>query len=196
LSQKNLSLAREKAGEQGVKLAAVIHGNATSLPALPEVTYDAVLLLGPLYHLLTLPERRQAVAEVRRVLKDKGILFAAFITRFAPLRMAARYPDWIQQYPQRFQEIFDRGINKAAPESKFPDAYFAHPEEIRPFMETAGFEWLNLIGCEGIVAGHEEKINQISGPLWEQWVDLNYKLGQEPTLYGAADHLLYIGRKK
>jgi S-adenosylmethionine-dependent methyltransferase len=63
-------------------------------------------------------------------------------------------------------------------------------------LPTRSFEWLNLIGCEGIVAGHEEKINQISGPLWEQWVDLNYKLGQEPTLYGAADHLLYIGRKK
>jgi hypothetical protein len=26
-------------------------------------------------------------------------------------------------------------------------------------------------------------------------VDLNYRLGHEPSLHGAADHLLYVGRK-
>ena len=44
--------------------------------------------------------------------------------------------------------------------------------------------------------GHEETINQVEGELWQKWVELNYRLGQEPTLHGAADHLLYIGRKK
>lgn len=28
---------------------------------------------------------------------------------------------------------------------------------------------------------------------WERWVELNERLGREPTLYGAADHLLYVG---
>jgi hypothetical protein len=76
----------------------------------------------------------------------------------------------------------------------FTNAYFAHPDEISPFMEAAGFATLGLIGCEGIVAGHEEKINALQGEAWELWVDLNYRLGQDPALRGAADHLLYIGR--
>jgi S-adenosylmethionine-dependent methyltransferase len=42
----------------------------------------------------------------------------------------------------------------------------------------------------------EELINQLTGEAWEEWVDLNYRLGQDPTLYGAADHLLYIGCKE
>ena len=62
-------------------------------------------------------------------------------------------------------------------------------------METAGFETMNLIGCEGVVAGHEEDINKVEGELWDTWVALNYRLGQEPSLHGAADHLLYIGKK-
>jgi hypothetical protein len=62
-------------------------------------------------------------------------------------------------------------------------------------MESARFETMNLIGCEGVVAGHEEVINKVEGELWETWVELNYRLGQEPTLHGAADHLLYVGRK-
>jgi len=52
-----------------------------------------------------------------------------------------------------------------------------------------------LIGCEGIVSAIEEKINELTRPEFEHWVDLNYRLGQEPTLYGAAEHLLYIGEK-
>jgi hypothetical protein len=58
---------------------------------------------------------------------------------------------------------------------------------------VAGFTTLGL-GCEGIVAGHEEKINALQGEAWELWVDLNYRLGQDPALRGAADHLLHIGR--
>jgi hypothetical protein len=58
---------------------------------------------------------------------------------------------------------------------------------------VAGFTTLGL-GCEGIVAGHEEKINAVQGEAWELWVDLNYRLGQDPALRGAADNLLYIGR--
>ncbi|NCF64652.1 MAG: hypothetical protein GWP61_01680 [Chloroflexi bacterium] len=48
---------------------------------------------------------------------------------------------------------------------RYPDFYFAHPGEIRPLMESAGSETLILIGCEGIVAGREEAINQVEGEL-------------------------------
>ena len=61
------------------------------------------------------------------------------------------------------------------------------------FMEAASFATLGLIGCEGVVAGHEEKVNALQGEAWELWVDLNYRLGQGPVLRGAADHPLYIG---
>jgi hypothetical protein len=51
-----------------------------------------------------------------------------------------------------------------------------------------------MLGTEGVV-GHESAINALSGELWERWVALNYRLGQDPALWGAADHLLYIGKK-
>ena len=50
-------------------------------------------------------------------------------------------------------------------------------------------------GCEGLVAGHEEAVNALEGEAWEAWVALNYRLGREPSLYGAADHLLYSGMR-
>lgn len=61
------------------------------------------------------------------------------------------------------------------------------------FMEAAGFATLGLIGCEGVVAGHEGKVNAVQGEAWELWVDLNYRLGQDPALRSATNHPLYIG---
>jgi hypothetical protein len=62
-------------------------------------------------------------------------------------------------------------------------------------MEANGFATLRLIGCEGIVGHAEESMHTLSGPAREWWVDLNYRLGNQPDLHGAATHLLYVGRK-
>ena len=51
-------------------------GDARSL-ALADASYDAVLLLGPLYHLTTKDDRVRALAEVRRVVQPGGLIFAA-----------------------------------------------------------------------------------------------------------------------
>jgi ubiquinone/menaquinone biosynthesis C-methylase UbiE len=188
-----LALAQEKARQAGVTFDDIVHANAVDLSTLPATHYDSVLLMGLLYHLLTSRERLQALYETRRVLKQQGILFATFITRFAPLRDCARaYPETLLENRMHVEPLLTTGVDNHP--QGFTEAYFAHPGEIMPFMESAGFETLSLRGCEGVVAGHEEKINALSGEAWEYWVDLNYRLGQDPSLHGASDHLLYIGR--
>lgn len=194
LSQKSLDLALEKATELGIYLPPPLHGDATALPAEYSEQFDAVLLLGPLYHLLAAEARLAAVREAFRVLRPGGYVFAAFITRFAPLRdVAIHAPNWILQHPDRFRLLLEDGLNPAHEDSAFPDSFFVHPDEITPLMTDGGFEALALQGCEGIIAGHEETINALEGEAWEAWVALNYSLGREPSLYGASDHLLYIG---
>jgi ubiquinone/menaquinone biosynthesis C-methylase UbiE len=196
LSQASLDLALEKATQEGVYLPVPIRGDATALPAEFDGLFDAVLLMGPLYHLLAADDRLAAVREAHRVLRPGGLLFAAFITRFAPLRdLAVRLPQWILDHPERFQQLLDEGLNPAYESSNFPDSYFILPEDIAPLMETDGFHMEALQGCEGLIAGHEETVNALDGELWAAWVDLNYRLGREPSLYGAADHLLYVGSK-
>jgi len=62
-------------------------------------------------------------------------------------------------------------------------------------MEGCGLEMVQMIGCEGVVSQVEEQINELESNAWETWVDLNYRLGKDPALHGAADHILYVGRK-
>ena len=199
LSQNNLRLAQQKAQEAGITLTGFVQANALDLADLPRSSYDAVLLLGPLYHLLTYEEQVRALQEAKQTLKPTGYIFAAFITRFAPIRAAAKYdPEWVINHPESLEQILQTGVYQVNRDvvDTFTQAHFAHPAEIEPLMESLGFSTLRLMGCEGIVAGNEEKINELSGQAWGQWVALNYRLGQEATLLGAADHILYVGQVK
>lgn len=196
LSQGNLAFAREKASEAGVTLRNFVHGNALDLSAFPTRSFDAVLLMGPLYHLLEESERRRAVTEALRVLKPGGLLFAACITRFAAIRDAAiKGPLWIMEKRDEIERFFQTGELRIPPGHGFTDHYAAHPTEFAPMLEAAGLHTLALIGVEGVVAGVEQAINTLDGEAWQAWVEMNYRLGHDPALHGASFHLLHVGRK-
>jgi S-adenosylmethionine-dependent methyltransferase len=196
LSEGNLAFAREKARETGVRLEGVFQKNALDLSAFPTESFDVALLMGPLYHLWQESERLQALREARRLLKPGGLIFASFISRFAAFRDgASKGFAWILEEPDANEKLLTTGINEGE-EYGFTDAYFAHPDEVIPLGEAAGFETVIRMGCEGVVSGHEAYINTLQGKDFEIWADLNYRIGKDPAAIGAADHILYIGRKK
>lgn len=76
LVQHNIDLfkANTKPGED----ITITQGNAKDLHFLRDNSYDLVLLLGPMYHLFTVEEQKQALSEALRVTKPGGILMAAY----------------------------------------------------------------------------------------------------------------------
>src|SRR5687768_17389593 len=67
---------------QGAALASAEVGDAREL-GLEDASADAVLLLGPLYHLTERVDRVRVLAEARRVCRPGGVVIAAAISRFA-----------------------------------------------------------------------------------------------------------------
>ncbi len=191
LSQANLDLARVKAGEAQVELAAYIHGNALEMAEFSAGQFDAVLLLGPLYHLLSDADRRRAVSEARRVLRPGGRFFAAFITFYAPFRDAIAQ-GYLRQYFED-QERTDRLLENHTVREGFTDAWCALPAEVTPWMESCGLRTRDLLAVEGLAAGHERFINALDAPAFDYWVELNERFCRDPHLLGGADHLLYVG---
>ena len=197
LSSGNLDLAREKATAAGVTLAAYEQGNATDLSRYPNDHFDAVLLMGPLYHLLEAADRLQTLTEGRRVLKPGGPLFAAFITRYAVMRWAAaNEPQWIIDHADLLEGILTTGV--LPPEDEQGQgfvAHFAHPEKVGPLCQQAGLELQVLLAAEGLVSMIEEKVNALTGPAWDAWVALNWRVAADPTLPGGAEHMLAVAVK-
>ena len=194
LSQGNLEFARARANETGIQLAGYIHGNVLDLSQFADESFDAVLLLGPLYHLLEVEEREQAIKEALRSLKTGGCLFVAFLMRSSFIRFLAKeFPALIVD--KREQQIIETGILKTESGEGFIDAYFTHHYEIKPFMDRWSLQMLDLISCEGLITMIDDKLNELTGQSWESWVALNYSWAKDPAVHGMAEHLLYVGRK-
>jgi len=195
LSEGNLTFSRQKSAEANIHLAGIHQANAMDLSAFLTQSFDAALMLGPLYHLLLQEERILALQEAWRLLKPGGMIFAAFISRFGAFRDAAsKGASWVLDRPDTTEKILTTGIDINEAQG-FTDAYFAHPDEVIPLGESAGFGTVLRMGCEGVVAGHETYVNSLEGDNFEKWADLNYRISKDPAAIGASDHILYIGRK-
>lgn len=92
-------------------------GDARQLP-LPDRSADAVLLLGPLYHLLEWESRLQALREAYRVLAPGGLVAAAGISAFSSLTWALTVYGEKNDFPGRPRLLGhdpERGGNRGAP---------------------------------------------------------------------------------
>jgi S-adenosylmethionine-dependent methyltransferase len=194
ISLPELHLAREKAADAGVALSQIVEADARDLSRFADASFDAVLIMGPLYHLLEEPDRARAIAEAVRALRPGGPLFAAWITRYAALRFWARHdPARVTADRARYEAHLTTG--RATNNFGFTDVYLARPEDVVPEMEAHGLKTVDLIGCEGVVSMIDDQINAVEGEDWDWWVDVNYRLGRDPSTHGTTEHLLYVGRK-
>lgn len=195
ISEAELRVAEAKAGEAGVALHRVLAADARRLNGCAAASFDAVLMLGPLYHILEEHGRRNAASEALRVLRPGGRIFAAFIVRSAVLRFWAKYdPSVVSDDFARYAALLQTG--EVRDNKGFTDVYLVQPAEAAPFMESCGCATLDLIGVEGVISFIRDKVDKLEGEAWEGWMDLNYRLGKDPSTHGCTEHLLYVGEKR
>jgi 2-polyprenyl-3-methyl-5-hydroxy-6-metoxy-1,4-benzoquinol methylase len=160
--------------------------------------YDAVLLLGPLYHLPHREDRIQALLEVKRVLRSGGVAFLAAISRFASLldgfaRGFVLDPVFVRILKQDLINGQHRNLENT---DYFTTAFFHRPEELTGEIREAGLELLLLAGVEGpfwCLNGFPELWGNASiRPLL---LDFARQLEAEPSLLGASAHWLAVVRE-
>lgn len=194
LSGRNIRQAIDKAQEAGVHLDSCIHGNALWLHEYlyKKEQFDAVLLMGPLYHLSREEDRRQALREAMQMLKPGGVLFASFISGYAPILACAESLADFGNAETLLRYLRD-GSNGA--EDGFTTAYFCAEEEARRLMEGEDLTELTFAGVENILSGRERQLHELDQELREKWLDLAWRLSGDRKLLGMSQHFLYIGRK-
>jgi SAM-dependent methyltransferase len=125
-------------------------GDARELD-LPDASADAVLLLGPLYHLARRADRIAAVGEAARILRPGGTLFAAAISRWATRIDGIIGKQIYLKYPAAVELI-----DEAERAGVFPplhagafSAYSHRPDDLRAELTEAGLEVTDLVSVEG-----------------------------------------------
>ena len=189
---KHVEAARTRSG-----VASAVAGDARNLHW-PDGFADAVLLLGPLYHLCDIAERVQALREARRVLKRGGALAAAAISRFASL-LDGLNRGFIDD--PRFQPILLQDLESGDHRNTtntldfFTTSHFHRPEELAQEIGGAGFHGVQVFAVEGPVWAASSFEQRWSDPEKRDFLlDILRRVESDSSLLGASLHLLAIAR--
>jgi ubiquinone/menaquinone biosynthesis C-methylase UbiE len=193
--QLHLDQARSYEEASGVELASITQGDARHLD-FPASCADVVLLLGPLYHLVERSDRLQALLEARRVLRPRGVLFAAAISRFASLidgLSRGLFQD------AEFRKIVEADLtiglhsNPTNNPAYFTTAYFHRPEEFAAEVGSAGFDNTQIFAIEGPAWSTGLFRNAWNDKVQRQkLLEFLSLVESEPSIQGASAHIISV----
>jgi SAM-dependent methyltransferase len=213
VSERLLEAAQACLREAGLEgqVASVDHASATDLPFAGE-SLDAILLLGPLYHLRDLELRQKVVEEAWRVLKPGGVVAAAGINRITFLRDSFRSPE---PYTATFFGADDEGARRKSTQERAqfleqylttgildpehaPPIRYAHLTTIAEFREllTRRFEEQALLGTESFTSPWQQEWISKSERERTVWLDVVEASGKTNEEMAYSDHFLFVGRRK
>jgi ubiquinone/menaquinone biosynthesis C-methylase UbiE len=194
----HIEQAQRRMEGEAIPLASAKVGDARRLD-IADNTLDAVLLLGPLYHLTEREERLAALGEVYRVLKPGGLLFAAAISRFASFVGAlTRGLLADSQFVETIHQTFANGQhrNPTEQEGRLTRGFFHHPDELRDEIQDRKFVLNTLVAVEGLGMTQQDFDNFWSNEVQRKTLmELIRRTETEPSLIGASPHIMAVAHK-
>ncbi len=197
---KHVEQARSASARQpDHPLASVEVGDARKLGH-ADASVDAVLLLGPLYHLVEREDRLACLREARRVVRPGGMVWGAGISRFASLfdSLSNGFFADPEFAPIVVQDLEDgQHRNPTANPIYFTDAFFHRPGELSREFLAAGFEVVELVAIEG-----PGWLAKDFDRLWgvpeqrERLLQIVRSVENKPSIIGASAHIMAIGKRR
>lgn len=204
IARKNIEMSASLAGAYpGVSLADARICDARAVPR-RDHSADAILLMGPLYHIVEREERLTALRECRRLLKPGGLLFTAAITRYATtlwaLTACGAQNALLTEDAFRamlLRELSD-GQHIPPKNSRYRGmgrSFFHLPGELAQELAEAGFSGNDVRGILGggwLVPDLDERWKEEATR--EAILEIVRKTEKDPDILGLSTHLLAISR--
>lgn len=184
----NLEVLQRNAA--GLENLASYQGDAVDLRHFADDSFDAVLVLGPMYHLFEKTEQHRALDEAIRVAKPRGVIMIAFISVYQIM-----YCNYLSgSFRAGLEENFDADLRvRHFKEQGFTgfdiqefEALFSH----KPVQKIA------LAGTDSVLELAEQAPSfHLSDEDFKLFADYHLKTCETRELLGSHSHLLYICRK-
>ena len=184
LAENNIKAFKAKMTE---KTPVKLHqGNALDLSAFEDASFDIVLLMGPLYHLSDEADRSRRIREAKRVCKQNGTIFFAFINNdMVILTEFFNNKDYFKgnNYDHETFKLKD-----------FPFVFFTLPQCLA-MLEKENICVKHIVASDGMSEMLEEKINAMDDESYSQYMKYHFYCCEKPEMLGHTNHLLFVGKK-
>ncbi|MEG0014444.1 MAG: class I SAM-dependent methyltransferase [Cellulosilyticaceae bacterium] len=196
LSQKELDIAKGKITDAGYTAEKYWCRSALELGCFEDDTFDAILLMGPMYHLHDAADREKVLGEARRILKPNGVAVVTYINTWGALKASLR------EFPESFADVehferYQKGGLIFSEEESFTATYFATPVLALAEVEKVGYEVISYAGAESFIAGMRMEIENLAiymPEVYENYVSKAAEYCELPQYRDATEHLNVVVR--
>ncbi len=169
--------------------------DATDMSVFADETFDVVLNMGPLYHLITEEQRKKCLDECIRVLKKDGILITAYIPRTFVFQYIATQDE---QYldADLAKQLVETGVSKHDDKNCFwTDSYYSSKDEMEKMYTKHKLKIIDHFAQDGVAPMLKQKVDSWNDEQFRIWCDYHYSVCREPSMLGASNHVVIIGQK-
>ena len=161
-------------------------GNALDLSYYGDESFDTVLLLGPLYHLQALEDRKQCITEAMRVCRKGGHIFFAFIGNDMVIMTEFQYSS----------DYFAKGDydRESFRLEDFPFVFHT-VDAAKSLLNECGITPIHAVAADGFSELMADKINGLSDEDYGQYLRYHFYICEKPEFLGASNHLLFVAEK-
>ena len=165
---------------------------------LPEASMDAVLVMGPLYHLHDRDDRVTALREARSIARPGAPVLVSAISRWAP-RLPGYLCDRLYLRHPRMADVVARveDDGQLLPLTTGGFTGYCHtPADLRAEAITAGLQVEDLVSVEGLAFALPDLAERLASPTGRHVVmDCARAIEGVPELVGIGPHLLLTARR-
>ena len=172
----------------------ITQGNALDLSAFSDNTYDITLLLGPLYHLYTKEDKRQALREVIRVTRPGGVIFAAYVISDGCLLDEGflRGNINVAEYVKTGLLDGETFAAKSEPKDLFE---LVRKEDVDELMRDFPTTRLHYVASDGCALLLRDAIDAMDDETFRLYLDYHFATCERADLLGVTSHALDVFRK-
>ena len=172
----------------------ITQGNALDLSAFADNTFDITLLLGPLYHLYTEDDKRQALSETLRVTKTGGVVFAAYCISDGSLVLSGfqRKVFDIADYMKRGKIDPVTFNTVSVPEDVFE---LVRKEDIDSLMNSFTVERLHYVATDLFTNYMRDAVDTMDDEAFALYLRYHFAVCERSDMVGITHHSLDVFRK-
>ena len=169
--------------------------DAADMHIFADESFDAVLNMGPFYHLISKEQRDRCMSESLRVLKKGGLLFTAYIPRYYVFQFAAisdsKYLD-----KRLAEQIVGTGVLTHDDEKCFwTDTYYSTAAEMERMYSQYNVEVTDHFAQDGLTPLFAGKADSWTEDEFKTWCGYHYSVCREQSVLGASNHVIIAGKK-